>query len=371
MAIGLGLFLVLEIVARCWLALGADEPQFKRFAPRYWLLDRESENEGFLPYEPRNYTGYAPAPQFRMAQNRGDNHGFREDKAPPLNAGGRTRIVCMGGSTTFGSWLTAAQAYPAQLSAELLAQERDVQVFNAGAEGYSSYESLITYAFRSSAADPDIVIIYHAINDLFARIVWPPEHYTSDNMGLRAPYFEESTFILLTNHCMALRIPLIALGLMDPVHDVYGVFAPRAHTWRIFDWAKALVRGKPALFDGVSLKDVLAANSPDHFEANLRHLIAMIRADGAQPVLVTFVHLPLHPTLFLLSSKEFQAGLEEMNEVVRKVARETESPLFDAVTVYPREEANFVKDEGIHFSAEGAMVMGRLVADFLIKQGLI
>src|SRR5262249_36875594 len=45
---------------------------------------------------------------------------------------------------------------------------RAIEVVNAGADGYTSADSLIALALRGLALAPDVVVVYDAINDLRA-----------------------------------------------------------------------------------------------------------------------------------------------------------------------------------------------------------
>ena len=56
-------------------------------------------------------------------------------------------------------------------------------MINAGLAGWSSWESMINFQLRLLDLEPDLIIVYHAVNVLHARLVWPPEAYQPDNSG--------------------------------------------------------------------------------------------------------------------------------------------------------------------------------------------
>ena len=56
----------------------------------------------------------------------------------------------------------------------------NVQVINAGVVAYASWDTLANFEFRVLDLDPDIVIVYHAINDVIARLV-DPAYYNGLN----------------------------------------------------------------------------------------------------------------------------------------------------------------------------------------------
>ena len=95
------------------------------------------------------------------------------------------RIAAMGGSTTFGSDLASwREAYPHQLELQLrgrLGSDR-LEVVNAGVPAYSSWETLASFLIRVQDLEPDMIIIYHAINDINPRLS-DPAFYDSQYSG--------------------------------------------------------------------------------------------------------------------------------------------------------------------------------------------
>jgi lysophospholipase L1-like esterase len=85
------------------------------------------------------------------------------------------RIVTVGASTTYGFFLDDEETYPAQLQ-QVLREEygyENVEVINAGVPYYTSWDALVNIAFRIPELEPDLVILYEAINDIYARNVLP------------------------------------------------------------------------------------------------------------------------------------------------------------------------------------------------------
>ena len=60
--------------------------------------------------------------------------GFNGD-GPDRGAGG-FRIVCLGGSNTFGASVSEHETWPARLQEELREERPDIDVFNLGVHGY-------------------------------------------------------------------------------------------------------------------------------------------------------------------------------------------------------------------------------------------
>ena len=101
--------------------------------------------------------------------------GYRGEKVP-LQRSEKLRILCLGGSTTYGYTVDSPyQAYPARLQ-ELLkdyiihdkslnSKFKDCEVINAGIEAGTSAEELQQYLFKYRYYKPDVVIVHSGVND--------------------------------------------------------------------------------------------------------------------------------------------------------------------------------------------------------------
>lgn len=95
------------------------------------------------------------------------------------------RIVALGGSTTYGIYLDRWQdAYPHKLQQALTEAHgyQDIEVINAGVPGYTSWESAVNLMLRIPDLKPDMVIVYHGVNDINPRLS-APQHYDGLNSG--------------------------------------------------------------------------------------------------------------------------------------------------------------------------------------------
>ena len=79
------------------------------------------------------------------------------------------RILALGGSTTKNPLLPIEHRYPKVLQ-DLLREQygsEDIEVFNGGMDWYTSKHSLINYVTNLRDSDPDLVVVMHAVNDLY------------------------------------------------------------------------------------------------------------------------------------------------------------------------------------------------------------
>lgn len=92
-----------------------------------------------------------------------NKYGYRITEAEALDFPRKTTIVCLGGSTTFGTRVTDEDSWPFMLQSKL---GKDYKVYNLGVPGYSTLESLIQLLTFVPELKPDIVINYQGWNDI-------------------------------------------------------------------------------------------------------------------------------------------------------------------------------------------------------------
>jgi hypothetical protein len=72
---------------------------------------------------------------------------------------GALRVLCLGGSTTFGATVSDDETWPAQLEAQLIARGQHAQVFNAGVNGYMTRQKVAWAQELIPLIRPDVVIV--------------------------------------------------------------------------------------------------------------------------------------------------------------------------------------------------------------------
>lgn len=135
---------------RFWDAGAAPAPRSLSFQSHpYALYVKKPHNRGLYP---SNSLGYS---------------GTREWSATRLP--GSVRIYCVGGSTTeaHDPQQGPDASWPGKLEDRLRARfpGRGIECINAGTAGYTSAESLAEFLFRGVDLQPDILLVYHNVND--------------------------------------------------------------------------------------------------------------------------------------------------------------------------------------------------------------
>lgn len=94
-----------------------------------------------------------------------NRYGHYDHDFPEKPAEGELRVLALGDSVTLGHQVTRDEAFPNRLE-EMLAGslDRPVQVINAGVQGYSTRQELVTFE-RSMRFEPEIVLIGVCMND--------------------------------------------------------------------------------------------------------------------------------------------------------------------------------------------------------------
>lgn len=143
-----------------------------------WRTYLGATGRGFFD-DPREFTSpFFTTYEEPLPRLDGDRLIYRNGAVARSKPDDEIRVLCLGGSTTVNT--RAGISYP-ELLEQRFAERRGngaVRVLNAGGEGFSSAHSLVNLALRNLDAAPDVVVVYHNINDLSA--CWFGEGVTSD-----------------------------------------------------------------------------------------------------------------------------------------------------------------------------------------------
>jgi len=282
--------------------------------------------------------------------------GLRGPERSASKPAGTYRVVCVGGSTTFGAGILGDEnTWPARLEARLSSAlpDRRIEVWNAGVPGYTTAENVIYLTLRLIDFHPDMVVLYEGYNDFkpnrYPGFVSDYSHWRDRDVTPPRPLLDHLRFYVKMR-ALAARF---ASAPEAPVKD------PRS--------GEKLKR-----FDTVG-EEGLAA-----FRRNLETMIAVSREAGARVALATYAHpctegnLREHPDLFVylpgylpnLTFKGVLDAFDRYNDAVRAVAVARGTRLADAARSIPADTSLFV--DHVHFSAKGADVFAGVVAEAIL-----
>ena len=247
-------------------------------------------------YSPHRYLGYYPSPNWEKGNNAHNSLGFRGPEIDLIKSANAFRIVCIGGSTTYTTGVeNFRKSYPYLLEKELHKQGfKNVEVINSGVGNWSTWESMINLQLRLLDLKPDLIVVYHATNDIQSRIVWPPKVYQGDNTGRRQSSFsdlspgwkevllESSNILRVLAIKTQLKIPNTALEKLDSSPDSY--YLP--------EFIQQLKKGTypSGQFKQVPVSEMLDRNKPVYFRRNLANIIELAQGNGIEVLLATFAH---------------------------------------------------------------------------------
>jgi len=354
-----------EVSARVWLAWFADAAAFERYASIAQLRARLGDFERFRAHR---HLGFALVPGYHQGGNRHNLLGFRGEEITLGKPPGVVRIACCGGSTTYGEGTKGDfhLSMPFVLQQGLRAAGRDVEVINAGCPGWTTLETLINFETRLLELQPDWAVVYHGINDVLPRMVWPQLAYRADLSGwlCRNEHVVEAS--LLERSTLA-RIVMVQRGVLEPHSSLMRIIGDVAPTNRSFAFRAQRLNGSyPAgIFGEVPIEQMLAANPPVFFERNLRSLIAVAGAHGVRVLLTTFAFSREFPERDYIGDPAVQAAIEATNAIVRRLGRETGTPVLDLA---PELTAKDLFTDGVHFTAAGNRRRAELLLQFFRGQ---
>jgi lysophospholipase L1-like esterase len=251
--------------------------------------------------------------------------GDRFDGAP-----GERRVIALGGSTSFFSDYAGALA--ARLRTEDPALAASLRVASAGTPGYTTLQTLVNFQTRVLPLRPQVVLVYHGINDLLPLTVrgGDPEDFPG--------------WIALTTSVSGRRFNLRD-GLLD-----------RSAFYTLL-YNRALALARRARRRDYSER---AAFAPG-FERHLESLVGLCRAHRVGVVLVTFALRTPEPGRGSTWGPEtaVAAGVGRHNAAVRALAERHGLPLVDAAAALDGRPGLF--RDLCHFTERGRDRLAELI----------
>ncbi|MGD2095392.1 MAG: GDSL-type esterase/lipase family protein [Phycisphaerales bacterium] len=363
------IFITLEIGMRVWICHFANERHVLKYAS---VKQLEKKHKDIKPrWSVHRYLGHYPTPDFEKGKNKHNSLGYRGDEIVLPKPEGQFRIVCLGGSTTYTTELEDFKmSYPNLLEKELRERGfKNINVVNAGVGAYTSWESLINFELRVLDLDPDMIIIYHGVNDILARFVWPPDAYKGDNSGAASAPSMSMPSIL--EYSTLMRYLMIRLGIIQPHSTLERSLKKVPKTNYAIEFFNQKERNKyPAgIFRQVSAQKILMTNEPEYFRRNIENIVVIAQFREIETVIATFAYCPNFNDSSIVSCKEYILEYDEMNQVLKSVTEKMHVNIFDFAELFPKDEIYFT--DGIHVNAEGVKLKAKMFADYLISKELL
>ncbi|HTT28250.1 MAG TPA: GDSL-type esterase/lipase family protein [Solirubrobacteraceae bacterium] len=311
---------------------------------------------GYALIHNRDYFGWAHI----------DGEGFRGRDVSRIKDPGVARIMVVGGSTAFDSFVSRdSAAWPARLEAWLrvLAPEQRIEVINAGVPGYMMIDHVIRLETELFRYKPDVLLLYDAHNDLFAalrraNVGAPPEADTPNEVAPVTPwgYWLDRHSLLYTK--MIERWNVFRFERLRPRSSVRGsgagVKPEDADSGRFARDVSSFLAVAQALGIRVVLADVVTASGnggADEPDSTMRA--------------VWWHTVPFAPPGSVLR------GYARYRAVLRDAARTFSLPYIETDGFGLTGPSFYAEDDPIHFNDAGADRMGHEMAAALLQAGVL
>jgi len=305
-----------------------------------------------------------------------DKNGFlaKDQQLSYTKPANEIRIATIGGSTTANINLSFDDNWPGYLGqlVQKVFPEKNIRIINAGVPGFDTSQSIPNLALRVIPFHPDIIIIYHAYNDLKAikyGIEFKPDysHIHSTPYG----YHEEPT--------------LIVKGLSQSMFYVRTRNQYRKFKERI-DANGMMLK---ALTDKDRL-DYIPEEALQTFEQHIQSLVAIGEISNAKVILSSFATLydpnldytkrETFTQMSTLQKKDlyslmnftpgltvnaFFKGIKEYNTILKNIAIHEKTGWIDNASSVPHKDEYFV--DRVHFSKKGAKCMAENILPVVLE----
>ncbi|MCE9616101.1 MAG: hypothetical protein K8T26_17655 [Lentisphaerae bacterium] len=280
-----------EVVARVWFRRQPQVERLRAFLAGEIAFDENSYDTApqlTVKYIGQAYLNYVPAPNWRDGVNYHNEMGFRGRAVPVARTPGVARVLCLGGSTTYGEGVDAPEsAYPGQmeqiLNANLPPGYERVEVINGGLNWGTTAEALCHYHFKYHYFRPDVVVLNVGGNDA-APLAYP--YYQPDYSHWRKPLAMPQPLAPLGQTVLKSRLAAVCLLPLFYGQRPTSIWIQRpAGTHPPTTWYPPARQSDPAVAQrmALALPDAELA-----FTHNVQSLIDEVLKDGAVPLLVPF-----------------------------------------------------------------------------------
>ncbi len=332
----LGLFLVLELIARCF---DPADPRILSGSAVFRTvggLDEEEVEAVFVGDLDLFWTMRPNVSGRRWLRplwldTRSNSFGLRDHEFAREKGPNELRILCLGGSCTYGSGVALPEAFPQVLEERLSAADgsRAYEVINAGLPGYTVFQGYQLLRKHGFDFGPDVVIVDFGLNEVsYWSGLSDVETHREMNNDLLDAMLRLDLFRLLLKPVLGRRAPAVdERGLIDPL----GTMSDRP-TIRV---------------------------TPEEYAQYVRKIIHDCRSREIDVVLI------LHPSGALRKNELIQ----ENHRNLRAIAKDTNAPLLD-LEVCLKSAPHLTLDD-THLSQDGHRMEAELLHEILLENGFV
>ena len=298
--------------------------------------------------------------------------GFRGAEVAEAKRPGVARVMAVGGSTTFDSFVSGDErAWPARLAFWLrqLAPGRPVEVVNAGVPGYRVIDNLIRLQTELYRFNPDIIILYATHNDLIGALRLAALSREDGSAGSTSPTPGEVPVVTPWEHWLSRHSMLYS-----------KVF----YRWKALNFAWEGKRVNPT--GSASPSDALLERGLDQFERDLTSFLVVARGLGIRVVVPEVAHISGVGTLSeanpgiqtiwarampLVSVSTVLSAYHRYGQRIRAVADRLGVTFIPTAAFRLKGAEWYSESDPIHFNDLGADRMGEAMARALLEANVL
>lgn len=307
-----------------------------------------------------------------------NSHGFRGEEISMKKPSNTYRIVLLGGSSVLNREVAYEKNAARVLETMLRAKypNKKIEVINAGKDGYTSEHSLIQYLFKIKDFRPDMIIMWHGVNDLYVSCTPSDTQYGSfkrdysHSFGAVAnmtfEHFKPAPVITIK----IVMVDFLITALRD---NLYSDIVHRIKNWYLDGFAQRYRSGSPEFIDYYDFP------SGDVYKRNLMSFIKVAKEDNVKLLLgnqaslykpnlnleetktVIFPKLVCRKHNKYYSLRSIRKGFEQFNAITERVAKENNIPFINLDATIPKNLSYFV--DSVHYTEKG----NKLIADTLFS----
>jgi len=254
------------------------------------------------------------------------------------------RINCLGASTT-GNYLhveNKVYSYPLELEKILRKKtSKKLEVNNCAQGGYNSADSLVRFLLKDIDTNPDILIIYHAINDIRSYLT---PGFTSDYSHSRKNLGE-----VYWKFFIGSKIPNLQIRFINYLKNKF--LFPSSEQYSLLEIIrKGQIDPKMDYTNGLKT-----------YRRNIQHIIDISLRKKIKVVLCTFC-MYLYPRIKDDPLQNlYKKIVSEENEILKELASQNDLTLIDTASLIEKSDENFV--DAVHFTPKGMRLLAQHIAD--------
>jgi len=213
-----------------------------------------------------------------------------------------------------------------------------------------------------------MIIVYHGVNDIHTRIVWPADKYVGDNSGYRAPH--QIVMPDLIEYSSLIRFFLLRMGIITPHSNINRTLDIMMKNSYAFDFANQKKKGTypSGIFKDCSAQKMLDTNQPVYFKRNIANIVNIALARNIVPMLVSFAYSKQFDNP-MTTSAEYIGAYAQMNAILKDIAEEKNIYFYDFYSEFPQDKKYYT--DGLHVTELGAELKAELFAKYIDENRII